>query len=314
MRSNIFSIFILVTFFCYASVALSQTEIKSIAHGQLIRHSNFKSNNIAPRNIDVWLPTDYSAHKKYAVLYMQDGQNLFDTTWCTQLRNKMEWQIDENMQALHSTCQMDQCIVIGIWNTKERRPEYFPQQAFETLHDTLKQQIVADIKGVPKSDAYLKFITTELKPFIDSAYSTYTGRKHTFIGGSSMGALVSIYALCQYPKVFGGALCFSTHWVGCPTLRNEQIPKALLNYLQNNLPNAKTHKCYMDRGTVGLDAQYEPWQKQCDNIMQTKGYKNKRYVTITCTGHEHSEKYWSKRFGSAIMFLLGPCKKQRNKN
>jgi predicted alpha/beta superfamily hydrolase len=207
---------------------------------------------------------------------------------------------------------MHPCIVVGIWNTKERRPEYFPQQVFETLHDTLKQQIVADIKGVPKSDAYLNFIVSELKPFIDSTYSTHNERKNTFIGGSSMGALISMYAMCQYPQVFGGALCFSTHWVGCPTLRNAQIPMAFLNYVQKNLPNAKTHKWYMDRGTVGLDAQYEPWQIQCDQFLLSARYKKKQFASLIFTEHEHSEKYWSKRFSEAFMFLIGPRNKKCN--
>jgi hypothetical protein len=65
----------------------------------------------------------------------------------------------------------------------------------------------------------------------------------------------------------------------------------------------------MDRGTVGLDAQYEPWQMQCDSVMRTKSYKKKNFISLILAGHEHNEKFWSTRFGHAAMFLLGPCKK-----
>ena len=80
-----------------------------------------------------------------------------------------------------------------------------------------------------QSDAYLKFLVTELKPFIDSTFSVATDRSNTFIAGSSMGGLISMYAVCEYPAVFGGAACLSTHWPGIFTAENNPIPEAFEN-------------------------------------------------------------------------------------
>ena len=94
----------------------------------------------------------------------------------------------------------------------------------------------------PSSDNYLKFIVEELKPFIDSTYSTLIDKENTFIAGSSMGGLISMYAVCEYPNVFGGAACLSTHWPGTFEVENNPIPEIFYNYLTNNLPKPNQNK------------------------------------------------------------------------
>ena len=92
--------------------------------GKIIRHENFASHYVDSRNVDVWLPENYSPSKKYAVLYMQDGQMLFDSsvTW-----NKQEWGVDETISSLQQENKIKDCIVVGIWNTGAgRHSEYFP--------------------------------------------------------------------------------------------------------------------------------------------------------------------------------------------
>ncbi len=289
----------------------AQTDTIPVQRGQLIRYTNFPSVHIQPRNVDVWLPENYSDKKKYAVLYMQDGQALFDTLWFRIKAGKAEWMVDENMQALQDSMRLRDCIVVGTWNTTNRRPEYFPQKAFEMLDTALQSKVKADIKGQPVSDAYLKFLVTELKPFIDSTYAVLNTIEDTYIAGSSMGGLISLYAMCEYPEVYGGAACFSTHWVGCPTLRNDAIPKSFIAYLTKNLPSADDHKIYFDRGTEGLDALYAPWQVQADDLLKKKGYmKKQRGFTKVFYGDDHNEHYWQKRIGGALLFLLGTTNKE----
>jgi predicted alpha/beta superfamily hydrolase len=142
----------------------------------------------------------------------------------------------------------------------------------------------------------LKFIVNELKPFIDKNYAVHKDRANTFIAGSSMGGLISMYAICEYPKIFGGAACLSTHWVGTFTLENNPMPEAFLTYLRHNLPSPKKHKLYFDYGDQTLDALYPEIQRKADKVIISKGFTSANWISKYFPGEDHSEKAWSKRF------------------
>lgn len=290
----------------------SYSQLPTLAAGKLIRHENFHSAFVTPRHVDVWLPDDYRPKKKYAVLYMHDGQMLFDSssTW-----NKQEWGVDETMSGLLQQKKIRNCIIVGIWNGgKYRHTDYFPQQPFESLtqqeQDTLyyakrtNGQAIFQGQKV-RSDAYLSFLVSELKPFIDSVYATRKCRKSTFIAGSSMGGLISLYALCEYPEVFGGAACLSTHWPGTFTLENNPVPDAFIAYLQKKLPTARKNKIYFDTGDAELDALYPPLQKRVDAVLQDKGFSAKNWMTLYFPGAGHNEQAWKERLQQPLLFLLG---------
>lgn len=283
----------------------------NVTTGKVVRYQDFKSAFVDARNVDVWLPSNYNNHKKYAVLYMHDGQMLFDST---QTWNKQEWGVDETITQLIKEHKIKDCIVVGIWNSgKNRHIDYFPQKPFETLSKAEQDSMYAAnrqngnsvFSGKVQSDNYLKFLVNELKPFIDKNFSINKTPSSTFIAGSSMGGLISIYALCEYPNVFGGAACLSTHWPGIFKADNP-FPKAMKAYLKANLPLAKNHKIYFDYGTETLDAMYEPFQLQVDSIMISKGYSFKRndWKTQKFEGENHSEVAWRKRLHIPILFLL----------
>lgn len=288
----------------------SQAQLPSISSGSINRIENFKSKFVKPRNIDVWLPADYDQNKKYAVLYMHDGKGLYDSTimW-----NKQEWGVDETLSKLIALKKVRNCIVVGIWNSEStRHPEYFPQKPFESLTQPEKDTVTAQLQKAnrikesfkPFSDDYLKFIVEELKPFIDSAYATQSNQSNTFIAGSSMGGLISMYAICEYPKVFGGAACLSTHWPGIFTVKGNPIPDAFFTYMRQNLPDPKTHKLYFDYGDQTLDALYPALQAKADEVLKAKGYTSKNWMTRFFQGENHSEKAWNKRLDIPIQFLL----------
>jgi predicted alpha/beta superfamily hydrolase len=263
--------------------------------GDIFRFQNFPSRFVDARTVDVWLPPGYSNNKKYAVLYMHDGQMLFDrqAAW-----NKMEWGVDETMTRLLKDEKIRETIVVAIWNTARRREEYMPQKAFE-IADEKQKKAAADfeIREVI-SDKYLKFIVEELKPYIDKTYSTETGREHTFIMGASMGALISLYAVSEYPNVFGGAGCLSTHFPAGDGV--------VIEYMKTNLPAPADHKIYFDYGTETLDADYEPFQKKADEIMSQKGFTpDRNWVTRKFAGDDHSETSWGRRVEIPLTFLLG---------
>ena len=153
------------------------------------------------------------------------------------------------------------------------------------------------------ADNYLKFIVKELKPFIDKTYSTKSDRKNTFIAGSSMGGLISMYAICEYPNIFYGAACLSTHWIGTFD-NNKEIPAAFNEYMKKHLPSANNHKIYFDCGTVGLDACYPEYQKSVDEIFRQAGYDDKSFMSLEFKGDDHNEIYWAKRLHIPLTFLL----------
>lgn len=306
---NLFSKSQYIVLWLYAPLALAQSPIPS--QGTIRRFEQFQSQYVTARHVDVWLPEHYSPKHQYAVLYMNDGQMLYDstTTW-----NKQEWGVDETMTKLQKQRIIKDCIVVGVWNAdKGRHAEYFPQKPYESLSQPQKDYITSELqtKGrtkdafKPVSDHYLKFLVMELKPFIDKTFSTKTDPQNTFIAGSSMGGLISMYALCEYPQVFGGAACLSTHWPGIFSTENNPIPQAFLSYLQTHLPSPPTHKIYFDYGNKTLDALYPPLQKQVDEVMKAKGFQQNNWQTHFFDGDDHSEKAWKNRLHLPLIFLLG---------
>lgn len=271
--------------------------------GKVVRLDNFKSSYVDSRNVDIWLPDSYSTAKKYAVLYMHDGQMLYDSTvtW-----NKKEWKVDETIATLVKEGKIKDVIVVGIWNNGQyRHAEYFPQKAIRFINKKDKEELMKLLAEKPQADNYLKFIVYELKPYIDSNYSTLQDQQNTYIMGSSMGGLISMYAICEYPNIFGGAGCLSTHWVGnFSTDKNNPIPNAIVKYMKKNLPSPNMHKIYFDYGTKTLDSLYEPSQKKVDELMRRKGYNSQCWITRKFEGEDHSENAWQRRLNIPIEFLL----------
>ncbi len=302
---------LLATFaFLLAFFAQNFAQNPNVSAGEIRRFENFNSKFVAPRNVDIWLPPGYDSQKKYAVLYLHDGQMLFDsaTTW-----NKQEWGVDETLAGLMAEKRVKNCIIVGIWNSGNyRHAEYFPQKPFEKLTAGQRQELVATNQNLDKnplylegakSDNYLKFIVLELKPFIDKTFSTRKNRANTFIAGSSMGGLISMYAICEYPKIFGGAACLSTHWIGVYQ-ENKAVPDVFFQYLKTNLPSPRGHKIYFDHGTVGLDGKYSTSQKAVDKIMLAAGFSEKNWMTKVFEGRDHTEKSWRERLEIPLVFLL----------
>ncbi|WP_299338902.1 alpha/beta hydrolase-fold protein [uncultured Psychroserpens sp.] len=284
---------------------LKEAELYS---GTLHRLDSFPSKYIKPRPVDVWLPKDYSTTKNYAVLYMHDGQNLFDstTTW-----NKQEWKVDDWASKLMSEGKTRDFIVVGVHNIPQIRwLDLFPQKAFDYINkktqDSLldvakKNNFKADFNG----DNYLKFIVEELKPIIDETYATLSDKNNTFVAGSSMGGLMSMYAMSEYPDIFSAAACVSTHWVGAMPMPNNPYPEAIFQYMEANLPSADTHRIYFDYGNKTLDAFYPKFAPRVDEILKQKGYTAKNSKNVFFEGTDHSENSWNKRLDQPLTFLLG---------
>ena len=265
--------------------------------GTLLRYAAFPSQQVAPRNVDVWLPPGYAAHpeRRYPVIYMHDGQNLLDPSTSF---GGADWGVDETMTRMIEAGQLRPAIVVGVWNTPKRREEYMPQRAVQRDVNMNVPGAMDLVPGDIVSDRYVDFLATELKPFIDANYRTLPGRADTIVMGSSMGGLVSQYAMSRYPEVYGAAGCVSTHWPAGDGIA--------LDDFAAHLPDPATHRYWFDYGTETLDSTYEPYQLRADQVLRAGGYvEGVNWVTRKYPGAEHSEKSWRLRVAEPLEFLLG---------
>lgn len=348
------------------------------AYGHVDEYPQFESAYMSPRQVYVWLPDGYSAREKYPVLYMHDGQMLFDDTWTW---NGQEWQVDEVLGSLIAEGKVPPAIVVGIANGNNRYGEYFPEKVLEYLGgvpDSLTGgwkfpcsgtsggmtdrtltgnaseagngtagEVLAGQASAPASalsymlssgtiyeaDEYLRFLTSELKPFIDSHYSTLSDKEHTFIAGSSMGGLISLYAMCEYPDVFGGTACMSTHLPMIPSADyagaadiSQTVFEAFMRYLADHLPSPSSCLLYTDRGDSTLDALYPPFQDRLDSLLTERGWQpgpsfstpasedqtglqdticpTYTWISPVFPGSAHLEQDWAARLHIPLAFLL----------
>ncbi len=288
-----------------ASLAGCATGVSSqpqVGHGRIERLPDFGSRFVDARHVDVWLPPGYSANRPCRVLYMHDGQALFDGAMSM---SKKGWHVDAALGALIAQRAVPDTLVVGIWNTGLRRhSEYFPDKFLPFIAEPLRGLFISKaLDGRPRADAYLRFIVEELKPAIDRRFATLPQREHSFVMGSSMGGLISMYALTEYPRVFGGAACLSTHWIG-GFERNTEIPDAALRYLEQALPAPGAHRLYMDRGTLELDALYDTAQARVDALLRERGYAAPRFSSRVFEGTGHNEVFWRERLHIPLRFLL----------
>lgn len=219
------------------------------------------------RKIWVYLPKNYNLLKSkyFPVLYMQDGQNLFNE----QTAFSGEWGVDECLDTLQKQLNKD-CIVVGIDNGGDKRMnEYNP-------YDDKKF-------GKGEGDLYLDFIAQTLKPFIDNRFRTQKDRQHTFIAGSSMGGLISMYAIKKYPDVFGSAGVFSPSFWIAPQLYTD-------------LENTK----WKDVHTVFFYAGKKEGDDMVPDLMNIKKLlESTKYFNTTeliFPLGQHKEEYWRKAF------------------
>ncbi|MFV1981341.1 MAG: alpha/beta hydrolase [Rhodothermia bacterium] len=270
--------------------------------GELIRHSNFESRFVESRNVDVWLPDDYdrldpAGERSYKVVYLHDGQNLFRPS---EAFAGVDWGIHETLSLLMGTGQIVDTIAVGIWNTPKRLLRYMPKRPFELVRDSEAAELFAELNegAKPASDRYLDFIVTELRPFIEANYRVKTDAASSVIMGASMGALVSLYAVCEYPTVFGSAGCLSTSWTisGSP----------FIQYLEHDLPRPGAHKFYFDYGQEARIEGYKSFQEKATSLALGKGYRTDRdWMVRTFPDHDHSERSWRERVAIPLKFLLG---------
>ena len=250
-------------------------------------HSKILDNN---RDLIVYLPPGYDAspNQRYPVLYFHDGQNLFDGA--TSFIPGQEWRLDETAQELINAGKIAPLIIVGLYNTgKARVDEYTP------VPD-------ARYKVGGKADLYGRLLVEEVKPFIDREYRTLKDAKHTGLGGSSLGGLVSLYLGLKYPNVFGrlAVVSPSVFWGD----------KFIVHYVEA-LSGKPVERIWLDIGTK--EGQNSAKQQETvtnthllESALLKKGWKlGKDLKYFEAQGAEHNERAWAARVGPMLEFLFG---------
>jgi enterochelin esterase-like enzyme len=271
--------------------------------GELRSIPAFPSSYVEPRQVDIWIPPDYEGNgSARRVLIMQDGQNLFDRSFAF---GAQEWQVDETLCRLAGEGFGKLPVVVGVWNTAERRKTYYPSQVFESLDRSSREAILPGQSFIAFGDEYAAFIAEELLPWLRNEFNVSTATEDVYLGGSSMGALISCYTWCRYPEQIGGVLMFSTHWIG--NFRYEYDPviaESMTNWFCAHIPDPESHSVWMDRGTEGLDSLYAHPQDVIDRCIISQGFSIEQVHLSVAAGETHNEYSWSRRFPLAIRWML----------
>lgn len=280
-------------------------EINQPATAQLIEIVDFESQFVQSRNISIWLPAGYSSNgvDSYPVIYAHDGQNLFEPG---RSYGGVEWGLDEAATKIMRENDVRPAIIVGIWNTSERWQEYAPQKVIESLDGDTSSEWLGETLPDLKADAYLNFIVEELKPYIDETYATAPDASNTLIMGSSMGGLISLYALAEHPDIFSRAAAVSIHW---PLTEPEgalaqQADAAMQAYLATSGIDPAKHTIWFDHGTETLDAAYPPHAEAMEAWFRAQGWAEDEAIFRSYPGTDHSEGAWAARADEILTFLL----------
>lgn len=254
-------------------------------HPRLRLHKAFKSNHLPDdRDVIVYVPPGYEdePERTYPVLYLHDGQNLFDGR--TSFVKDRTWQVREHADAAIEASEVEPLVVVGIYNTGDRR-------LAEYTHEYNWQM------GGGQADAYGKLVTRELMPWIASQYRVRQDRENTGLGGSSLGGLVSLYLGLRYPTVFGklAVMSPSVWW----------NHKSILGYLNEHAPQMwERPKMWLDVG----DREGQKAVRDAEHLarrLKANGWKPGESLHFEkVEGGTHDEASWAGRVRAMLKFLF----------
>lgn len=262
--------------------------------GRLVYWTDVRSQFLGPpRHVEIWLPPGYdsAAGRRYPVLYMSDGQNLFDPRIAN---TGVDWGVDEAVVRLVERGVIPPVIVVGVWSTGERGPEYSPWHG---------------------ADRYARFLIEELMPLVNREFRTLTGPANTAHMGSSMGGLLSFYLVTRHADVFGSCGCVSTHFPlserqfgrapGEPRAIAPDTVPYIVRDIERGLPMPRGARLWFDYGGLGLDSAYGPTHERvrqwllAQRLIEGRDFVIRRYPEAT-----HNEASWRARLDDPLTFLF----------
>ena len=248
--------------------------------GTLRVHRMPEREGVPARDLTVWLPPGYDASpaRRYPVLYMFDGQNVFDPATSS---FGTDWAADEAADSLIRAGAIEPLIIVGMASTAQRNAEYLPG---------------------PRATAHMQQVIDEFKPFIDATYRTRPGRESTWIGGSSAGGIAAFMYVWERPDVFSRALAVS------PAFQAPAGSGLALDYVATVRAAAQAPRdvrVYIDIGDVGLEDQLRPGVDRMLEALRAKGYRDEVELRfVPAPGAEHNELAWRRRLPAARVWLL----------
>ncbi|WP_051503987.1 alpha/beta hydrolase [Sphingomonas jaspsi] len=314
MKAPLFAIALIV-----AAPALATTDdpshmMPTISAGHVIAWQDMDGGAAGRMTVWVWTPPGYGRvkGKRYPVLYMHDGQNLFDKDLT---KFNQEWGIDEAIPRMVAQGDLRDWIVVGVQSPKSRYDTLFPTKLFQYLPADFQQRVKTLDSGDPKGplagDDYLRFLVRVVKPRVDRSFRTLPGRDDTAVMGSSMGGLMSFYAMAEYPEIFGQAACVSMHVaLGSPTDKDTDHARVSVNaaeafrkYLATSRIRPGINRLYIDHGTGTLDGTYGPYSEKLVAVLKARGWTGPSFSFRTFAGAEHNETAWAQRVDIPLAFL-----------
>jgi predicted alpha/beta superfamily hydrolase len=264
--------------------------------GRLVYWTDVASAHLGPtRHVEIWLPPAYDAMptQRFPVLYMHDGQNLFDPRIAN---TGVDWGVDEAVVRLAGRGTIPSVIVVGVWSTGERGAEYSPWH---------------------RANDYARFLIEELMPRVNAEFRTLTGPENTAVMGSSMGGLLSFYLVAHHPDVVGACGCVSTHFPLSPSAAARYFAGDTTGAASDTTPYIvrdiaagftvpRGTRYWFDYGTEGLDASYGPTHDAVRAWLLGQGFTEGRdFVVRPYEGADHNETSWRARLDDPLAFLFG---------
>jgi predicted alpha/beta superfamily hydrolase len=245
--------------------------------GQYRIHDDFPVQGLDARRVIVWLPPSYESdtNREYPVLYMHDGQNVFDPYTSTL---GFDWRVDEIADSLIRTGEIEEFICVAVYCDPDVRGDEYSDDP-------------------DKGEKYQDFMCCQLKPWIDSVYRTKDAAEHTAVMGASMGGLISFILAWEYPDVFTKAACLS------PAFKIK-VGSIEVDYVEDVMSATQPRdiELYIDNGTLDLEAELQPG---IDEMLKTLDAKEHAYVWYLDHGAPHNEKAWSARVWRPLVQFFG---------
>ncbi|MCP4273614.1 MAG: alpha/beta hydrolase [Gammaproteobacteria bacterium] len=274
---KIWKLFIITGIFIIQGCTETQPKMSTAAENVFVLEQTFTIPDLErQRTIRIYLPEGYKqSQDRYPVLYMHDGQNLFDdkTSYAG------EWGVDETMNHLAKENGLS-LIVVGIDNGQELRMNElspWPNKEF----------------GAAEGESYMNFIVDIIKPYIDDNYRTLTDKENTAIMGSSMGGLISHYAIFNYPEIFSKAGIFSPSFWFSEAVYPFSDPKKL----------SENSRLYYLIGDKEGDESVANMKKMTHQLID-KGFSKSNLIAKVVKDGDHSEHFWKTEFPEAILWLF----------
>ncbi len=266
--------------------------------GTLVYWTDVASEFLGPtRHVVIWLPPGYDENREapYPVLYMHDGQNLFDPRLGSGAQGDI-WAVDDAVVSLVEQDRIPPIIVVGAWNSEQRIVKYSPWH------------------GAPD---YARFLVEELMPRVNAAFNTATGPENTAVMGSSMGGLLSYYLVTYHPDVFGSCGCVSSAFILSEALVANWVPPSspgdepdttpfIVRDIEAGLEAPHGARYWFDYGTAGGDANYDAPHQHLRAWLLDEGLtEGEDFVIRVYEGADHNEAAWRARLGDPLLFMFG---------